>query len=292
MGSTAQTRIVARVNGQRRRLLSISEKPDGKLIISGTMETMALDENGVPTHPIIEQKTTIHRSKNSEDGGNQVHHTWVFKAMPKIYTHNYTLAIKNGRVEPLYTQVIRNITHAERKLKIRENDIVKEICEYNPAKNILVLSVLVGPAGANKNFIQFSKKYNRMAILYSHFTVFVVWGFGIGASKDSLQNLFITAPPKIDGVAPDQKVRLKPANGLQPKEAKQFLESQLPAALLNAHRNMLQTKDAAFLTEEDREIVNALILAGTFKVCHDTDDKPLGKLRRELRAILKRHNRK
>lgn len=289
MGSKSQTRIFARVNGEPRRLLSITEKNDGKLILTGAMETHALNENLVPTHPIVQKKMTVHRTGDALDGGNQIHHVTIYKDRPRIDNYLYTLAINRGLIQPLYLQVLRDVTSVDQKFIISPYDSPIEICDYDPRKHSLIISVLIGPCGADERYVQLSHKFNIKVVSFGNFTIFLAWCFAIGPSKDSWYHWVGTAPPKVGGVAPQGGGPLIPANGLSPKDVRLWLESQLLLAHLRAHRQNLEALKAA--SGEVLEVASAMALAGVFKVPHDIDDRPLRKLRSQVRTIFERYDR-
>ena len=276
------------MNGEPRRLLSIAERNDGRLIITGAMETHALNEENIPTYPILQEKITIHHSGSSADGGNQIHHTCTFKDRPRIDTYLYTLAIKQGLVAPLYVHVVRDITTAERQLEIGARDRLIQLCEYDPKKHILIMCILIGPPNAGNDRIEWSSKFNIEAVPFTNFTIFVASSFGVGTSKDSWYGRLATAPQKIDGVASEDGP-LVPADGLAPRGARLWLESQLLVAHLQAHRQNLDLLEHA--PGEMIEVASAAALAGIFKAPYDINDKPLRKLRRQLAAIFDRYDR-
>lgn len=184
MAGESKTRIVAMVEGVPRRLLSVDEQKDGKLIISLSVAPIAFDhgQKQETSGKVSGQKYTVHLSEKTR--GNSIHHTLVRKDQPRLETYLDTLAIADGLVQPLYTHMHRNLRYPSAIIKEKTKERLIVVADYDPRMNQLHTMTVLAPPGAHHFMIDESPLFGKSLIQFQRFSLFVLTAYSYFPSHD------------------------------------------------------------------------------------------------------------
>lgn len=194
-----KTRIVALVKGVPRRLLSVTENSDGRLIISLSMTKIAFEQGAraETSDNTQQQKYTVHLSGKWR--GNSIHHTLVHENRPTEETYIDTLAIANGLVEPLYVHMHRDLNYKSAIVPESNKERVVVVSSYEPSYSTLHTLVLLAPKDADIEFVGRSQSYQRHIVRFREFSLIVLESYTWIPSHDEGNITHLASKPKIIG---------------------------------------------------------------------------------------------
>ncbi len=213
-----KVRIFAEISDGFRELLSISENRNGSLVIvpkGGRNANRGVE--GEKYRKIKNQKYSVNVNLQSADGGNTIHHTTLFEGGGRYKTHAYTLAIKYGKVWPIY---YHNFLHsgADRLVHNPVGEYIV-ITSYNPDRSTLIFAVYLAPPDANLDYVADSQIYRKIIIKFFKFSIILLVCFSqLPSMKVGYLNHVSTSSPKWDGEKVGG-VLFAPDQGFSPNEA-------------------------------------------------------------------------
>lgn len=169
-----KVRYCARVPAGLRQLFSAQQRKDGALILTLSGAKFAFHENENERVKITGQKISVHMSPNSR--GNVVHYTCQYEGRENFETHLYTEAIPNGKIQPIFETLFRDLSGAP-ALNGKKSDVMQEVCSFDPRVNTLLMQVAIGPispdlySGLSSNFCQ------NVVAFYQEFALVISLGY-------------------------------------------------------------------------------------------------------------------
>ena len=173
------TRFVVDIQGQLKRLVSIREAANGRLIIKTTIEGTHALRNGA-WDTIENLKHTVHPSGRSETNANLIHGTTVFSSGGTAETHLLTHAVRDDRLQPIYARRVLDLSDGEPP-DIRAKDRVFSLGPYDPRKCVLLYQLWVTSRRAAFRF-PMSIHYGLHTALFGDFAICLPYCFAPGAS--------------------------------------------------------------------------------------------------------------
>lgn len=194
-----KTRIVALVKGIPRRLLSVTENSDGRLIISLSMTKVAFEQGAraETSDTTQQQKYTVHLSGKWR--GNSIHHTLVHETRPTEETYMDTLAIADGLVQPLYVHMHRDLNYSSAIIQENSKERFAIVSEYEPNSSTLHTLVALAPKNAHIDYIGRSQNYRRHIVRFREFSLIVLESYTWMPSHDEGNITHLSSKPKIIG---------------------------------------------------------------------------------------------
>lgn len=223
MGSKPCTRIVGRVNGSPRTLLSIREGRDRKLIVLPSLGShIFLD--GVAREEIKTHHYTVHNSKMSNDGGNLIHQTIDTVSGKRLETHIYTTCVGSNFIQPLYSHTFMDIKSENLAQDMRPKDKYIDILEYNPKSNILHILVCLSSSQINIENIILPEFASAFFVPFEKFGILIFWCFScIPSAEKGTTKHYMTSNSTLNGVERHASFDRKVSSGLSCEEISGYL---------------------------------------------------------------------
>lgn len=129
MSKQVKTRMVAKIQGELRELLSIIERKNGDLIL---FPQYALKHEGKFQDEIIaHQKVSLHNSRNSNSGGYTIKHSMMLKSGRERDQVQFSQSLENNKIALVQSRTFPFQSSHRYKLLNRQYDKVVEISHYN-----------------------------------------------------------------------------------------------------------------------------------------------------------------
>jgi hypothetical protein len=174
MARKPQTRFVVEIDGQLRRVFSVREVRDGRLIVTTGGEGTKLSLNGTLVE-VLTMKHTIHVSEKSETNAVTVHLTQEFVDGRRNDLFNLTHAVKNGNFQPIYSRLVGDPTRA-RILDRQPCDQIVSLGRYNPRAETLVLTIWLSATDVADAF-PVDTHYSTVVHKFYRYGLIVAYGF-------------------------------------------------------------------------------------------------------------------
>lgn len=214
-------RVIVKVAGHLHPILSIRENGKGSLILKPRRAVFNL-QDGI-RRPTVDQKITIH--VNDLGGANTVHHTLRSADGSTVETFLMTSAVANGNSNLLYRHTLPSLMGTPTQSP-RGKDRLHKVGTYLPTHSTLHIAVLVAPPQAEQQIIEASSVFTHILLPFKRFTLIVAWSYSLLPSMvEGWLTHYGTAEVSRNGER--NGVFLPIAPGLNPSDAKGFLESQL-----------------------------------------------------------------
>jgi len=224
-----QTRIVAHIDGDLRKLLSIRELSDDRLIISIPANVRIFDGFDPSEKRLaVQQKYTVHLSRNSADSGSLIHHTQTLDDGSAVEVHCYTHAFRDFKFQPIFGTTLARLDERW-NLESAERDRVINIGSFDQTKGTLVYTVVISqnpqPVAINN-----TKMFETVRVLFRRFAIDIVIAacFLPTFNQGFIGHMATSTPITPFGPPPPEVDRI-PSPGL----SNSMLQYWLPAALSN-----------------------------------------------------------
>jgi hypothetical protein len=178
MTTRSGIRFTAKTQNGQRALLGASIQPKGDLILAmyPALTYVPSGKQPSPNDPeIIEQRYSIHPSKQSKEGVNVIKQTLTLSAGPPIITHNFTKAIKNkDRYVHIFSRRCGALLSTRFDLTKNRGQYV-ELMQFDTSKGTLCVSVFAGSSE-----LIFRRKDPQCSIfqkILGEFRLTIMWSF-------------------------------------------------------------------------------------------------------------------
>jgi hypothetical protein len=206
MASKHTLRFFIKDRDKPRALLSVSERPNGDLVLrmrAGGVwrDTGALLPGEARTQlhgrPFRQQHYSVHVSPNSPTGINVIKWTCELDDGEKVTLGNYSRAIKRDKTfAPIFVHRCSNLEGDAYDLRTKDAELIS-LGDYDPALFSLVYMVMVGPRGYSihpnpASSVQMVKHD------FSQFNLTVIWSFLSVAASVTCYTLHCITKPDLE----------------------------------------------------------------------------------------------
>lgn len=148
----AKTRILAEINGQDKRILSIREDGGGRLIINTHLYLLIATPDGKITGARnLEHRHSVHTSAQSASKAITIHKTTTRSDGTRYDRHMLTHAVRDGNFQPVEVRTVVGLEHAPR-FKPRPGDRTIRLPAYNTATHTLHYGLWICGASRAEDF--------------------------------------------------------------------------------------------------------------------------------------------
>jgi hypothetical protein len=212
-----QTRLIAEVDSSPRVLLSVAENSSGEIHITPARAEVAFYEDREPI-PTSHQVYTVHHSNKWT--GNTIHHKILTPGAGSRESYLNTLAVAQGRLQPLYAHTFKDLRDAAIPGSVRKKDTVLSIGNYEPKGFTLHLVLFLGPPNSNIDALGQSLFYCRYIMKFRDYSLLAAVAYtALPSIPEGNIRHYSSAYPTIDGVRNGELLPAAP--GLGPVEARE-----------------------------------------------------------------------
>lgn len=172
MAKRAKVRFCALICGEPKELFSVSDLPDGDLLIYLRSAKNISRTTGIPDQEILEQRYSVHPSHNSAIGVTTIKQTLALESGQTIEAFCTTKAIKSGGVQILFGRFTPDLRESNYTVRPRKKDTVINICDCDPDLETLAYVVLVSHS-QGPDEIDHSELFDQKSIGFRGFRVIV-----------------------------------------------------------------------------------------------------------------------
>lgn len=261
------TRFVISIGDRPRQLFKVDDQRDELRIILVPAELFT-----DPPHEdteIVEQRFSVHATKESPHQINQIKQTICLKGGHIIESYLDTKGPKASRIEQIFSRICPHLGISRYDAAIKPKDIIKSLGSYNPRKKTLLYSVQIGTLQSPLK-IPGSSRYKQIVHDFSNFRLYLIYTFLDIPSHSRGQLLHnITKPLRYNKETSPTSMSLQ-SQGMTQSQAKQ-------RAMFEFSR--LQEIGISFLPQEFTNEVRAAIQEVGFGL---RTDKQMRKKRRRV----------
>ena len=169
MGYRPFTRFVIEAAGELKRVISVREVTDGRLIINTRVRIMKTVHDGGVKH-LVSSKITVHPSSRSSVGENNIHTTEEFDDGSTRQRSLQTSAIRDGRFQMISTRTMPD-PRLFPSLEPHNKDTLIRLPSFDPSINTLHYGIWVCASDCVDDFIPHpfysaeTRKFSRFGLI-------------------------------------------------------------------------------------------------------------------------------
>ena len=229
-----QTRVVAEINGDLRKLLSVRELSDDRLIITVPSNVRVFEMNNPSEKRVaIQQKFTVHHSRDSSDGGSLIHQTQTLDDGKTVEVHCYTHAFRNSAFQPVFGTIMAQTDEAW-NLKPAPRDRIVNVGRIDQRHASLVYVVVLSQQPLPVS-TQSTRQFETVRVSFRRFQMdIIVAGSLVPSFQSGFFGHMATSTPIVPFGPGAPEVPRAPSLGVSKEDLQQWAIPGL-ADLINLH---------------------------------------------------------
>ena len=171
--SRVRVRFVIDVGDQLSELFSLTEKPDGTINLFWKHSHSYTLDRHAGTSEVVSQRTTLHTSEKSQNGGRTFMHTVELKDRRRIRSSAFVVPNSEGIVWLLKSVMSQDLNHARYAYRQKRSEKIVVLDRINTSRMTLIFHVVVSDNSFSYNIANI----NHVLQTFSKFNLSVYWLF-------------------------------------------------------------------------------------------------------------------